>query len=260
MAHNTKIAESKLYTGVRLPFQQSNIGNGYANPSPVKTYTLPPEEIERIFARAKKPEGKPPIHWKSPYQRKEAEKLPAIEPTEKEAQKILTPEVIQNCTPADSGGGTPDPEPAGQPEPDKLTKDIYLAMKANDKSDREVSKQFHGKYSPFTMTALKRDWGIDIRPVKSPKEKTKDVGENPAASNAKIEHRQELSIDQALKRRDELALEVQCADLLLDPNLERQANFSLVSGIRLVINGHRCKCAQQLKKIQDALEKVTISI
>jgi len=127
--HNTKIAVSKLEWGVKLPCESSKVGNGYTANGPVITYKLPPEEIERIFTKAKKPEGKPPIHWKNPYQKKEVEK--------------------DMATRLETARAT-------------LTKEQYLAAKEEGISDREFLKQ-SGLPEIWldVMQILKKDWKLE---------------------------------------------------------------------------------------------------
>lgn len=270
---NTKIAVSKVAWGVKLPHESSKVGNGYTANGPVVTYKLPPEEIDRIFSRAKKPEGKPPIHWKNPHQHKEVKQLPAIQLTNKEAEKILTPEVMQNCvplennalTPAPDQGGVQDQEPTGkQPEKTKTRMEIargklsHEAYKKLSKtmSDKQIRKTFD--IAIDVLIALKREWGIEIKPIisRTPEaEKTcEPVQPEP---EPKVEHHQELNLIDAMKLKCQLAADVDCADYLVDPET---IAVDVTAGIKLVLETYRCECATKLKRLEDVLSRISVTI
>ena len=72
----------------------------------------------------------------------------------------------------------------------------------------------------------------------------------------KIEHHQELSINEAIKLRIKLEEEVECADYLF----AHETPLDITAGVKLVLEAHRCECATKLKRLEDILGRITITI
>lgn len=176
-------------------------------------------------------------------------------------------------------GGVQDQEPANEKLPDfrktrkqiileKLDKDGYLKLKEKGLSDEAVLEEIGINISwKDALVSLKRKWGLvgqfnkyDLRKSKPDPEKNPAADDGATADNVKIEHHQELNINDAIKRRDFLAEEVECADRLLNPDGDYYASVTLTHGIKLLLDGHRCICAQELKRIRDVFETVKVAI
>lgn len=71
------------------------------------------------------------------------------------------------------------------------------------------------------------------------------------------EHHQELSLIDAIKLKDQLAADVECADYLIDPET---IAVDVTAGIKLVLEAYRCECAAKLKKLDDVLSRITVTI
>ena len=122
---NTKISASKLKWGMKLPFEQSNIGNGYASPGEVKTYHLTPEELAKygpIKYNGRKPDHMYEIHKKN---KGEVEDVGRLD----EARA-------------------------------KLSREQYVVEKEKGIGDRDIMLNYFGVVGWDTLNKLKKEWGL----------------------------------------------------------------------------------------------------
>jgi len=104
-----------------------SVGDGYAASGKVVTYTLPPEEIARIFGRTEKLNGKPPIKLQNPYQR------------EAKGQDMMLKDDFES----------------------KLPKEKYLELRENGYSDAKILKELKLPFNAvYHLTKAKKEWGI----------------------------------------------------------------------------------------------------
>lgn len=247
---NTNIAPSKLGRA-RLPFEHSTVGNGYASSGPVKTYKMSQEEILRRYGPIKGPRKTDGTLYN--YKPREVKEMSRLD-------KIM----------------------------ETMTKDQYIALKQQGKTDMEIMQEVLGHDNWGDVFAIaKKKWGVvgmfpgtaqkkrDAPEKDKLNENAQNENDNPDLENEPdelINGDQEpdkqtdvdegttfvcsLTINDAIKLRDKLTAEVNCIDGLLD----YQSVVSLAEGIRLLLDGHRCLCAQQLKMIQDAFETMTVVV
>ncbi len=88
--------------------------------------------------------------------------------------------------------------------------------------------------------------GLYCRPAATT-EKTCELDPEP-----KLEHRQELNINQAIELRIKLTEEVECVNYVYSE--------ATTDGVRTILDCHRKLCAQQLKRLNDIFERLTITI
>lgn len=123
---------------------------------------------------------------------------------------------------------------------DKLSKEMYLGMKAEGLSDNQLRKQLD--IASDIMTALKKEWGLKMNASFAP-----DSTGQP---------RPNVTIAQLIDIHDELEEEVENLDWLLD----QERNIQLVKSIRLLLDERRCESARRLKRIHDVFNSVTVAI
>ena len=113
--------------GVRMPHESPSVGDGYAASGEVKTYTLPPEEIDRIFGQAKPAEGKAPFKLQNPYQREANEKDMMLKA---DFERILP-------------------------------KEKYMELREQGYSDAKMLKELNLPFNAvYHLTRAKKEWGI----------------------------------------------------------------------------------------------------
>lgn len=219
------IPGSKLYQGIRLPHEDSNIDDGYAANGPVKTYMLPPEEVERIFAQAKKPDGKPPLKRRNKKKEEGDEKMAGL--TRLEKARLM------------------------------LTKDQYIEMKQEGMTDAEIMHEvFKSNTYGDVFGILKQEWGIagkydlppakyksadqepepEAQPEEPVEEKAEDAPEDPAVETELETEVRTLTINEAIKLWDKYIEENEIMEHML-------ANA----------NG-------KLNRLQEAFENTTVTI
>ena len=95
--HKTRIASSKLYQGIKMPFETRDVGNGYAASGEVVTYHMSQEEIARRYpAQPKQKRDKPsPFVMLNRYQ-KGVGKVKESKDTVSVAQLIVEVDTLKN--------------------------------------------------------------------------------------------------------------------------------------------------------------------
>lgn len=240
------IPRPTISRGILLPFEHHTIENGYASNGPIKTYHMDRDEILRRYGPIKGPR-RVGYSWKK--SKKESEK---VETTEEYTAAV---ELTEATEPAKNQPDNFETYPKTKPKTrmeiarETLTKECYLAMKAEGKSDTAISKEIFGKYKPSIMTGLKREWGMDLNSIipkeEEPKMETatacevqesKATPEDPAVETELETETQTLTIIKAIELRDKLVEEVE------------------------ILNHMLKNATGKLQQLQDVFEKETITI
>jgi hypothetical protein len=230
--HSLKIARSRL-GAPRFPFEQADVGEGYAGAGPITTYFLPLEEVRRRY---------PTVAEKRPIQlrlrRKEAENMPKIMPENIPIQKG-TPAVLgerlsigeeaprtEDQVPVEDAQQGPTAPPAQEARPktrleialEKLTKEQYLELKKQNPglTDKQIQRDYGIANDVFAR--MKHIWGLigqPSKPTSSPSQQTEPAGP-PVNNTESPKPSAGLTVAQVLKLREELEEDIESYNCIIN--------------------------------------------
>jgi hypothetical protein len=236
---NTNIARSRL--GCRLPYEHPGIGDGYASAGPVITYTLSPEELAR-YGPPRRRKDRDLTRGAVSFALKHAASLEHAAKIARVSEARMKREMARHCVAVpeewkeekpmedtqvyeisdNAGQGNPEnkgfkvyeeQQPPKRPKTrlevarEKLSREMYLDMRAEGLSDREISKNALGKYMADVITKLKKEYGLTGVGFKA-------GAENMPAPNQASEPT--ITIAQAITLQGDLDVDIDAINYILD--------------------------------------------
>jgi len=205
---NTRIAPSRL-GAPRFPFEQADVGEGYAGAGPINTYFLPLEEIGKKY---------PTVAQKKPMRlkRKETEDMPEIMPENMPAEleeRLEVPKIEDQATACESQDAAAPPAQEARPKTrleialEKLTKEQYLELKKQNPglTDKQIQRDYGIANDVFAR--MKHIWGL-IGQLSKPAD--------PPVNNAKLSRSAGLTVAQVLKLREELEEDIESYNCIIN--------------------------------------------
>lgn len=279
--HNLKIAPSRY--GCRLPFERSDVGDGYAGAGPLLIRKMTDEEWAR-YGPATVPKGRDlsrgevafvvenaaslahaarmarvsearmkkemarhciavPERWKE-----DVNNMPAIKMTEAEAREKLPP--------ADTGQTAENARPKTRLEilMEKLPKEQYLQLKAEGLSDVKILKQVGAGQWIDLMTIVKKKWGVGGMSLRPPKA-GKRVAE-PEKTATAAEPQPGVTVADALRIRGEITDDIECLENIL--NVSERAE--LTGRVIAMLAWYRDSYRQALARMEEAFSRTAVEL